>query len=230
MKINLYVLFIFLFFYTFIPVNVNAGGGRTVFGYISRGRINYSEANIVGQVFKTSPFNVDYSADEKVEFRIENPRDGDRCYTRNERTNDLGVIGGYCTAKQSGEILVYIYSFDKNDESSRVVVYFDPEPTPTYIPISTSTPVPIITGTEEVIISQPSSINEVIITVSPKQLPESYTKNFVGRNKYIGVFLILIVGGAILINQLIQKKKIDRLKEINLAEKSKLKLKKDLKN
>lgn len=69
------------------------------------------------------------SVGEKAEFRIQNPRAGDRCDTTTNVTTNFGQIFGVCYVDHAGQILVYVHSFDRNEDSSPYVLYFYDKPT-----------------------------------------------------------------------------------------------------
>jgi hypothetical protein len=121
------VLFI-IFFGVISPVF--AGGGRyNLESYSSPGYTGASGVYI--QAWITNQNQSSMSVGEKAEFRIQNPRVGDRCETTTAITTQNGQIFGVCFASQVGQMLVYVHSFDKNEDSSPVVLYFNNKPTPT---------------------------------------------------------------------------------------------------
>lgn len=61
---------------------------------------------------------------EKVEFKIDSPRPGDVCVTVVGTTTNVGQASATCTATSPGEMLVYVRSLDKGDESGRYVLNF----------------------------------------------------------------------------------------------------------
>lgn len=124
-----------------------AGGGRisiyttdTYNGQYPVGR----EVNIQAQVFTEGSSNTVHSVGERVEFRIRNPRPGDRCVTIKERTDDVGHTRAECRVTQPGTLTTYVYSLDDGYESSEYpltfIVYATPTPVPT--PKSTVAPTP----------------------------------------------------------------------------------------
>ncbi|MBI2029870.1 hypothetical protein HYT02_05620 [Candidatus Gottesmanbacteria bacterium] len=153
------------------PKIIHAGGGRIVIQNFDTGAFVGTPVNLSFKVYHAGSNNEAISTNEKMEFRIENPRSGDRCWGKTERTNEQGLIEGFCSAQEPGNYLAYLYSIDKNDESSRVYVYFNAQPTPTPtntpIPLPTSTPMSTVTPTESITYTSPTS------PLSPTQQPTS---------------------------------------------------------
>lgn len=195
LKLLLFSCITFLIF-PFYSLPVLAGGGRVTFTYNRNGVAGQQQANLVALVFHAGSANQAISTNEKFEFRIENPRPGDSCSGKTDRTNEQGLIEGFCSATQPGNFLVYLYSLDNNDESSRIYVYFDPPPTPipTSIPIPTSTQPP--TPTEEVTPSlQVSTPTQTPENITPTTIPtqvKSNTNRVISGSLLAIVFLILL--------------------------------------
>jgi hypothetical protein len=109
---------------------VFAGGGRFhLQSYSSPGFIGTNGIYI--QAWVTNKDQGTRSIGENAEFRIQNPRSGDRCETTNKLTNENGILFGICYASEVGQIMVYVHSNDKNDESIPYLLYFQANPTPT---------------------------------------------------------------------------------------------------
>jgi len=169
-KKSVFVTVLLIMFFWVTPVF--AGGGRyRLESYSSPG---YTGTNgVYIQAWITNQNQSALSVGEKAEFRIQNARAGDRCETTTAITTDNGQIFGVCFASQAGQILVYVHSFDNNEDSSPYVLYFYDKPTspPTMAVIATITPakkmlptkLPSLTSVE----NKASSVMNNEITITP---------------------------------------------------------------
>ncbi len=108
---------------------VYAGGGRfNIESFSSPGFTDANGVYVQSWIFKKDLYVA--SVGEKAEFRIQNPRPGDKCITTTGTSNDNGQIFGQCFATKAGQILVYVHSIDNNDDSSQYILYFYDKPTP----------------------------------------------------------------------------------------------------
>lgn len=172
--INLFKILLLVLIFLFISTRSFAGGGR--FSISAPDGSGWTTTYVNVNVYVT--YNETASVGEKVEFRIRNPRSGDRCETYGNGASGAGWVGGTCYATQAGTVTIYVYSLDKGDESSNYLIYFyEPSPTPTQKPTATptitptSTPKPIVAK-----ISSPTPINSLSIknssiTLAPTQKP-----------------------------------------------------------
>lgn len=178
--------------YVFLPSSLYAGGGRVLIYNVSQGVAGTTQSYFTAQVFKNDSMSADFSQGERFEVRIDNPRNGDKCYLNNERTNEIGMLTGQCEATTPGEYLMYLYSLDLENESSRHYVYFSPKPTPkaTLVPkkspIATPSPKPIHTpvlSPSPSTTSSPSPTQEILDEPREvKELPtETQEPNIIAR-------------------------------------------------
>ncbi len=134
------LLLLFLIF----VLPVIAAGSRFVVEVSGGGTVETGGVNIKVKIYQDdAKFNV--SKSEDTDFKIRNPRDGDRCENKTDKTDDNGIIEGTCYATQVGSYNVYIKSNDKGDESGEFVLSFGPKPIPTNTPAPTltATPTPV---------------------------------------------------------------------------------------
>ena len=74
-----------------------------------------------------------------VDIRVENPKDGDKCYMTSPITNNEGKAYGKCTSSSPGTIIVYPYWAEGSTRGSGAIIYFvAPTPTPTPLPTPTT--------------------------------------------------------------------------------------------
>ncbi|MCX6817201.1 MAG: hypothetical protein NTZ93_05025 [Candidatus Beckwithbacteria bacterium] len=118
----------------FLVTSVIAGGGRMVLMHNSTNTYSVKEDIISAQVFLAGSNNRSPSSGERVEFRIKNPQAGDNCVTAAQTTDNLGTIYATCYANSQREMEVYLYSLDKQDESSIYLLHFLNPPKPSLIP------------------------------------------------------------------------------------------------
>lgn len=210
MKLTRIILVILILFFLF-KLPVQAGGGR-ILVYTGNNRNNYyyvgEEINVQAQVFKESPSTSDFSVGENVEFRVENPRPGDKCVTKTAKTTDLGMTNAVCTASTPGQILVYVHSLDDGYDSSRIVMYFYARPAPTATPVPpTSAPMPTAIPTLEptaVLTSEPiqtSAVTQTTEAIENKKeeeivIPLEDDDKSGGTNKLLLVILGIFIVGA----------------------------------
>lgn len=168
------IFLIILILFSTYTITTFAGGGR--FSISAPEGSGWTTTYINVNAYVT--YNDTASVGEKVEFRIRNPRSGDRCETYGNGTSGAGWVGGTCYATQAGTVTIYVYSLDKGDESSNYLIYFyEPSPTPTQKPtatptqIPTSTPKPTNTITPSPTIIKLLSIKKPTITIAPTQKP-----------------------------------------------------------
>lgn len=64
------------------------------------------------------------SQNEKAEFVVDNPRDGDRCVTNPSSSDSTGKVTGTCYASKAGSVKVYAKSTDRGDQSESVTLDF----------------------------------------------------------------------------------------------------------
>lgn len=127
----------------FLAFPLFAAGSRYVVEIGGRGTVDGGGVAVKVKIYQDdAKFNV--SKLEDVDFKIRNPRDGDRCEQKTDKTDDNGIIEATCYATQTGSYNVYIKSNDKGDESGEFVISFGPKPLPTNppTPIQTATPTP----------------------------------------------------------------------------------------
>src|SRR3990167_2593647 len=131
------ILVLFLLF----AMPIIAAGSRFVFEIGGTGTVDGGGVNIKVKVYQDdAKFNA--SKLEDIDFRIKNPRDGDKCENKTDKTDDNGIIEATCYATQVGSYNVYIKSNDKGDESGEFVITFGLKPVPTNTPAPTSTTAP----------------------------------------------------------------------------------------
>lgn len=178
-----FAFFVTLIFLGFALLkSVHAGGGRVLIYNVSQGVAGTTPSYFSAQVFKYDTMSSDFSQGERFEVRIENPRSGDKCHLNAERTSDIGMLTGTCEATTPGSYLMYLYSLDLENESSRHYVYFDnaPSPTPkatilpvkTPLPMKSPSPTPTLTPK-----ASPSSSPIISPTYTPYPLQEEQNVN-----------------------------------------------------
>ncbi len=64
------------------------------------------------------------SQNEKAEFVVDSPRDGDRCVTNPSSSDSTGKVTGTCYASKAGSVKVYAKSTDRGDQSESVTLEF----------------------------------------------------------------------------------------------------------
>lgn len=145
-----FILLTFLMFNFALISTVWAGGGRILI-YTADNHKNYyyvgHPVNVLAQVFKESPSTSNFSVGEHVEFRIENPKPGDSCVTGTTITTDMGMTNASCVASTPGQLTIYVHSLDADYDSSRYVLSFYPNPTPTVKPTAIPTKIPTMAPT-----------------------------------------------------------------------------------
>lgn len=81
--------------------------------------------------------NVTPRSNNNVEIRVENPKDGDKCYMTAPITNSEGMAYGKCTSAAAGSIIVYPYWIEGSQNGSGAIIYFvgsKPTTPPTLVP------------------------------------------------------------------------------------------------
>lgn len=152
-----------------VPYKASAGGGRFDISTIDNDWYGTTGSGVELRARVTMPNDSStLSIGEHAEYRIINPRAGDKCDTTDGFTDVNGYLHGNCSATTEGNYLVYIHSNDKGDDSSQVILYFYPPPTPTITPkpIPTATPKPI-----SMTIPKPTTTPTINNTVTPTKRP-----------------------------------------------------------
>lgn len=154
------------FFFVFVS-SVYAGGGRIVIENMNGAGVTGNIGLPIGARLYNDAEHTSTVTGEKAEFRIINPRAGDKCTTRSTTVNEYGQIFGECFKEEPGTITIYVHSLDRGDDSSQYLLTFyqlRATPTPTSEPtrvVSTPTMTPeketVISVSPESTISTPSA-------------------------------------------------------------------------
>lgn len=163
--------------FALLTTGVFAGGGRVEFSPEGRGVAEIDGIEVKARLYEVGqgPTDGQLSIGEKAEFRIENPREGDRCDNRGQPSDSSGYIYGTCYAKTEGSYYVYIHSYDKESPSGKYIIYFDPKPTSTPTPTITPTPTPKKVIEKEAI-EEEIGLNEENEEEEPTPTPEEDTE------------------------------------------------------
>jgi hypothetical protein len=96
------------------------------------------------------------------------------------------MLTGTCEATTPGNYLIYLYSLDLENESSRHYVYFDsaPSPTPKATITPIKTPLPVQSPTPKV---SPSPSPSVSPTYSPVPLQEEQNVNLIEKEQEVEI-------------------------------------------
>ncbi len=169
------ILIIILALVILTPHRTSAGGGRFSITTIGDGDATVG-GGIEVRARVTMPNDPDtLSIGEHAEYRILNPRSGDRCDTTDGFTDVNGYLHGNCTASTEGNYVIYVHSNDKGDDSSQYILYFYPPPTPTATPttIPTVTSKPLPTSTPKL---TTASVTKTTVT-TPTKTPTALTQS-----------------------------------------------------
>lgn len=196
-----------------VPYRTSAGGGRFDISTVDSDWQGTTGSGIElrARVTKQNDYpNV--SAGEHAEYRIINPRAGDKCDTQDGFTDVNGYLNGNCSATTEGSYSIYIHSNDNGDDSSQVILYFYSPPTPTPAPTSipTSTPKPTTVLASQISATPtitPSTLVQTSNQKTQEPTPEvaasssinSTPNNFVIIASVILSVLLLVVAGVLLI-------------------------------
>lgn len=210
------ILWLLLLLFT-LPIF--AVGSRFVVEVGGKGIVDAEGVGVNVKIYKDDA-KFSASSLEDVDFKIRNPRDGDRCDPKADKTDDNGIIEGTCYAQQLGSYNVYIKSNDKGDESGEFVITFGPKPIPTNTPAPTLTPTPTPAEEEEGSEETAKVLEKEEEEPTPQPTPEVEVAGFFSKpGNLVAVGVIAIALGVLLIifwkaklidfNKLFKKKELE---------------------